>query len=45
MVICGSSMFEYNVSKDMKIKRTLIKGYFNMSSRSSPNSNCQGIEN
>ena len=28
MVICGSYMFEFSVSKDMKTKITMIKGGF-----------------
>jgi hypothetical protein len=40
MVICGSYMFEFSVSKDMK-KKTMMKGEFHISS----NTNCQKIEN
>jgi hypothetical protein len=45
MVICGSYMFEVNVSKD--VKKTQYKGGGSREGSDTfmPNTNCQGIEN
>ena len=46
MVICGSYMFEYNVSKDMKsIFHRKRGGRREGSDTFISNTNCQGIEN
>jgi len=45
MIICGSYIFEFSVSKDMEKTITMIKGEFQHIFSIISNTNCQGIEN
>jgi len=46
MVTCGSYMFEFSVSKDVKkIIIKWLKENFNISSSVMSNTTCQGVEN
>ena len=45
MAICGSYMFEFSVSKDIKKRYNKGGGSREGSGTFMPNTNCQGIEN